>query len=91
MRGSEVKIGGSYLARVSGVLCVVEVVRELFARRGTRWACMNTRTGRMIEVSAARLRYLPHERPERPKVERAPTQKVGTCLGGFRADLDDTF
>lgn len=55
MRGSEVKIGQAYLARVSGVLCRVEVVRELFARRGTRWAVMNTRTGRMIEVSAARL------------------------------------
>lgn len=55
MRGDEVKIGQAYLARVSGVLCRVEVVRELFARRGTRWAVMNTRTGRMIEVSAARL------------------------------------
>ena len=56
MRGSEVKIGGAYVCRVSGELCRVEIVRELFARRGYRFAAMNCRTGRMITVTPARLR-----------------------------------
>jgi hypothetical protein len=58
---SEVKIGGRYVARISGNLVIVSVVdsektdyRTL--RNKTRFFCRNEKTGRDVVLSAAKLR-----------------------------------
>jgi len=88
MRGNEVKIGSAYVCRVSGELCRVEIVRELFARRGRKFSAMNCRTGRMIEVSAARLRseiLTAEERESRKVAYEAKFREVERTHGRFMA------
>lgn len=59
MRQAEVKIGGTYIARVSGRLVKVQVVLEDSHRSGRsrRFVAKNLETGREIRCTAARLRH----------------------------------
>lgn len=50
MKKAEVKIGGRYLAKVSGGVVPVRVIAE--SRYGG-WDCVNERTGRSIRVKSA--------------------------------------
>ena len=65
MKQADVKVGGRYLARVSGFLVPVVVLsRETaggqrarrFGHRRVRFACRNTKTGREVRKTAAALR-----------------------------------
>lgn len=88
MKGSDVRIGSAYVCRVSGELCRVEIVRELFARRGYRFAAMNCRTGRMIEVTPARLRseiLTKEEREARKIAYEATFKRAEQTYGRFAA------
>lgn len=61
MRKQDVSIGGEYLARVSGLLARVRVIREHVSPISGRvgWDALNLKTGREVHVrSAARLRPL---------------------------------
>ena len=88
MRGEDVRIGSAYVCRVSGELCRVEIVREVFARRGRKFSAMNTRTGRTIVVSAARLRseiLTTEEREARKVAHEAKFREVERTHSRFMA------
>jgi len=54
VKKNEVKLGGIYIAKVSGKLARVRIMLELYAGG---WSAVNIETGRWIHVkSAARLR-----------------------------------
>lgn len=55
MKKKNVEIGREYVAKVSGQLCVVKILRE--SPYGG-WEAKNLRTGRMVHIkSPQRLRY----------------------------------
>lgn len=59
MKQSEVEVGGFYHARVSETIQVIRVdavYRPGDGRRHASWTATNVRTGRKINVTAARLR-----------------------------------
>jgi hypothetical protein len=58
MKIEDVKIGGLYRAKVSGLIVTVKVKEKLPSRKGRvqRFLAINTRTMREITVTAARLR-----------------------------------
>lgn len=54
MKKAEVKVGGRYVAKVSGELTVVRLLQE---SRFGGWDAVNERTGRAVRIkSAAKLR-----------------------------------
>ena len=58
MRASQVKIGETYIARVSGNLVPIKVLEEVQSftfsgKRKTNFRCRNERTGREIVVKSA--------------------------------------
>jgi hypothetical protein len=71
MKQKEIKIGGKYLAKVSGQITTVRVedIREVFDHRdksSTRYDCVNLRTMRRITFRSAmkfRCEVLPGIRP----------------------------
>lgn len=79
MRKREVEIGREYVAKVSGRIAVVKILRE--SPYGG-WEAENTRTGRAVRIrTAARLR-----RPARSDAEvRAMMQKIIAPLSALAA------
>lgn len=70
MKAIDIEIGGTYMAKVSGIVVPVKVLRaeERSAFGGkwrTIWVCRNERTGRTIEVkSAQRFRRVAVSKPQ---------------------------
>lgn len=61
MKQADVVVGGQFVARVSGRLCVLHILEERPASLMSgkkRWLARNLRTDKRIVVTAARLRPL---------------------------------
>jgi len=58
MKQNEVKIGGTYAAKVSDHIVPVQIARESLIFRFGGWEALNLKTGKTVRIkSAARLRY----------------------------------
>lgn len=57
MKKSQIVIGASYVAKISGALTIVQITHEMSIGKG--WTALNRKTGRRVEIrSAQRLRQL---------------------------------
>lgn len=94
MRSKQVQVGGRYLAKVSGKVVQVDVTGETYrttasGRTRTVYRAINLRTGRKLELSAARLRMAPETQADRDAARDANRRVMWSMarINGLRAGL----